>query len=123
MTEHCYRRYWDQSHAIVKGYDVSQNAVRRAKAKGLDVQVRDACVDGLDGTFDYVIIADCLEHPPVPEQLIVRLCVAKLVKLFWFPFRTPAIGDTVFAFALMEKGLRPPAHCRTPAHRRFSRSP
>ncbi|MCI0641898.1 MAG: class I SAM-dependent methyltransferase [Gemmataceae bacterium] len=65
----------EQRQARVKGYDVSVVAVQKARAKGVDAEVRDAITHGLqDGDKpDYVIIADCLEHLPNPEALLERL--------------------------------------------------
>lgn len=60
--------------AQVVGYDVSATAISKARAKGITADVRDATVCGLNGEHpDYVIIADCLEHLPVPENLFNRL--------------------------------------------------
>lgn len=60
----------DRNGAVVKGYDISEKAIAKARQKGVDAEVRDASTVGLDKTFDFVIIADCLEHLPIPEQLL-----------------------------------------------------
>src|SRR5207244_11538901 len=52
------------------GFDVSSVAIAKARAKGVPADVWNASTDKLPGAFDYVIIADCMEHVPVPEQLL-----------------------------------------------------
>lgn len=58
--------------AVVKGYDVSSVAVEKTRAKGVDAEVRDAIKSWpREATLpDYIIIADCLEHLPNPEDLL-----------------------------------------------------
>jgi len=56
-----------------KGYDISSNAIQKAKSKGLDVEVRGVSVIGLNEVADYVITADCLDHLAMPEVLISQL--------------------------------------------------
>ena len=62
-------------HISGKGYDVSARAVAKAKARGVDADIRDATVQGADESehYHYVLIADCLEHLPSPETLLARL--------------------------------------------------
>ena len=48
-------------------------AVQKAQARGVPAEVWDASTDQFPDTFDYVIIADCMEHVPMPEQLIERV--------------------------------------------------
>jgi methionine biosynthesis protein MetW len=65
----------DRSRAGVKGYDISANAVQKARAKGVAAEVRNVSTESFreDECADYIIIADCMEHLPVPEDLLDRL--------------------------------------------------
>lgn len=58
---------------VAKGYDISSNAIQKAKSKGLDAEVRDVSVIGLNEVADYLVIADCLEHLAMPEVLLSQL--------------------------------------------------
>jgi len=66
-------RLRDRKGATVHGYDVSTVAVQKTQARGVPAEVWDASTDAFPDTFDYVIIADCMEHVPAPEQLIERV--------------------------------------------------
>jgi methionine biosynthesis protein MetW len=57
------------------GIDVSENAVERARQKGLDVRRADVTSESFaeDRIFDYIIISEVLEHLPRPEDLVLRL--------------------------------------------------
>ena len=58
--------------ATVKGYDISARAVEKARQRGVDAEVRDVmtCGWGDGAPYDYVIIADCLEHLACPEAVL-----------------------------------------------------
>lgn len=59
--------------ALVSGVDISDEAVKKCKAKGLDVSAVDIATEKLpfsDSTFDTVIMLDVLEHLYTPEVFL-----------------------------------------------------
>ncbi len=66
-------RLLTRRQARVHGFDISEDAVAKARAKGVAADVWNASTDDFPGTFDYIIIADCLEHIAVPERLMARV--------------------------------------------------
>ncbi len=54
------------------GCDLSEVAVQMAQEKGLHVQVCDVTAPEFqfDGTFDYIILSEVIEHIPDPEALL-----------------------------------------------------
>lgn len=65
----------DRRQVEAKGYDISARAVEKARARGIDAEVRDFIVAGFDegDSCDFIILADCLEHLPNPEELVQRV--------------------------------------------------
>lgn len=57
---------------VAKGLDISEKAVEKARAKGLDVAVydTDGSIPFPDNTFDVVVMLDVLEHVYTPEALL-----------------------------------------------------
>ncbi|MCL0060392.1 methionine biosynthesis protein MetW [Dehalococcoidia bacterium] len=57
------------------GVEISQKAIELAKAKGVEVIKQDITKDDFElaKTFDYVIMADVLEHIPNPEKVVLKL--------------------------------------------------
>jgi methionine biosynthesis protein MetW len=66
-------RLRDRRGAQVHGFDVSREAVEKARARGIPADTWDASAGDLPGSFDYIILADCIEHLPLPEDLLDRL--------------------------------------------------
>jgi methionine biosynthesis protein MetW len=65
----------EKKDAKVKGIEISQKARELAKAKGMEVILADITKDNfkLSETFDYIILADVLEHLPNAEEVMLRL--------------------------------------------------
>ncbi len=59
----------------VYGIDISESAVEIAKKRGIDAECLDILKQGLPGhpVFDYIIMADFIEHIPEPERLLLRI--------------------------------------------------
>ncbi|MCL0091666.1 methionine biosynthesis protein MetW [Dehalococcoidales bacterium] len=57
------------------GVEISQKAIELAKAKGVKVIKADITKDDfqLNETFNYIILADVLEHMPNAEEIILKL--------------------------------------------------
>lgn len=62
-----------QKGVCVSGVDISEEGVKKCRAKGLDASVVDIATEPLpfkDNTFDAVIMLDVLEHLYAPEELL-----------------------------------------------------
>lgn len=59
----------------VFGLDVSQEAVDTACTRGINCQVVDVSLSNfeLERVYDYIVIAEVLEHLPNPEALLLKL--------------------------------------------------
>ena len=57
------------------GIDISEDAVRRARERGLQVECIDICNAELvkEWLFDYIIMSDFIEHIPDPEKVLMKL--------------------------------------------------
>jgi methionine biosynthesis protein MetW len=103
----------------VKGFgiDVSAEAVRRARAKGVNSKVVDVTEPGfqLDGAYDYVILSEILEHIPNPEGLMLKLkgrfrraMLISIPNIGYYPYRLRLLRGS---FPL-QWGLHPGEHLR-----------
>ena len=57
-----------------KGIDVSERALALAREKGIEVYQGDLTDDSfaIDGSYDYILMIDVLEHLPNPEKVLVK---------------------------------------------------
>ena len=66
----------DERHIIGSGLDISQQAVAFCREQGLDVDLADVnqpIGNFIQGTYDYVIMSEIIEHLPEPETLLDSL--------------------------------------------------
>ncbi len=68
----------------VLGLDISQKAIETARNNGLACEVADVSSEGFElrEVYDYIIVAEVLEHLPNPESLMLKLKGKYLKSLF-----------------------------------------
>jgi len=108
-----------QNKKNVKGFgiDVSAEAVRRAREKGVDsavVDVADAEFQ-LNGVYDYIVLSEILEHIPNPEEVMLKLrgnfrraLLISIPNIGYYPYRLRLLRGS---FPL-HWGLHPGEHLR-----------
>jgi methionine biosynthesis protein MetW len=108
-----------QNKEKVKGFgiDVSAEAVRRAREKGVNSQVVDVTEPEfqLDDIYDYIILSEILEHIPNPEGLMLKLrerfrraILISVPNIGYYPYRLRLLRGS---FPL-QWGLHPGEHLR-----------
>ena len=108
-----------QNKENVKGFgiDVSVEAVRRAREKGVNSKVVDVTEPEfqLDGVYDYIILSEVLEHIPNPERLMLKLkgkfrraMLISIPNIGYYPYRLRLLRGS---FPL-QWGLHPGEHLR-----------
>jgi methionine biosynthesis protein MetW len=99
------------------GIDVSAEAVRRAREKGVNSAVGDV-TDAefqLDDVYDYIVLSEILEHIPNPEELMLKLrgrfrkaMLISIPNIGYYPYRLRLLRGS---FPL-QWGLHPGEHLR-----------
>lgn len=75
----------DGKSAQVHGIDISEEAVRLASERNVEITVGDILEIDIEGVYDYIIVSEVLEHLADPEALIAKskgkFCKALLISI------------------------------------------
>jgi len=63
----------DENNALVRGIDVSEEAVRLARERNIEATVGDILEIDIECVYDYVVLSEVLEHLDEPEAVITKL--------------------------------------------------
>ncbi len=83
----------------VLAVDVSEQAVRFARGRGVDAYRRDVIKEPFEAdAFDYIVLSEVLEHLPLPEELLAALRPAA-------PRSLVSLPNTAYVFYRVGLGL------------------
>jgi len=64
-----------QRSVQARGLDLSEEAVRLAREKGIEAAIADVTLPDfhIEGSYDYIILSEMLEHIPCPEEVLLKM--------------------------------------------------